>query len=133
MQLSFVVGKSKRRVAEIITNPTEFVAVHPIIFDMQYLGGNRYKVFEKVKLAGLPYSFVYDADITRAEDDSQVEIRANIKNLVRIHMLFRLCDHVQGTQVDETVTIKSALPVKPMMHKLLREQHALLFRNIDEY
>ena len=132
MQLSFIVGKNKRRVAEILTSPNEFVAVHPLIFDMRHIGGNQYMVFESVRLAGLPYRFAYDAEVTKADDDTWVQILANVRNMVRIEMTFRLSDHGQGTQIDETVSIKSVLPVKAMMNKLLSEQHGVLFKNIDE-
>lgn len=130
--MSFLVGKTRRRVAEILTDPSEFVAVHPLIFDMRHVGGHRYKVFERVRLAGLPYSFVYEAEVLRAEDDGWVRMHATVARLVRMEMEFRLSDHAQGTQIDETVSIRSVLPVKPLLKRLLSEQHKQLFKNVDE-
>jgi len=49
-----------------------------------------------------------------------------------MEMEFRLSDHAQGTQIDETVSIRSVLPVKPLLKRLLSEQHKQLFKNVDE-
>lgn len=125
----FELRSSKEKIFRHLTTPEKFVAAHPLIHRMEALGGNSYRVHERVKLGFIPCSFRYKATFVTLPDE--VKIEATVAGLTRISMHIRLFAADQGTRVEEEVVIRSILPVQRIMTRLFREQHALLFRNID--
>lgn len=131
MRLRFTLAQPADVVFGYLTDPRKFVAVHPVISRMQPLGAGRYRVYETLKVGGLPFSFTYPATITHDEAANTVRIDATVFRLTWIAMDFRLFSQNGKTIVEEEVTFHSVLPVKRVMEKVFREQHQLLFQNIE--
>jgi carbon monoxide dehydrogenase subunit G len=131
LKLNFSLSKNVDSIKKYLLNPELFVEVHPMIWKMQDLGDGKFKVFEKVKLGLLPYSFTYIARITELEN--KVIITATIMGITKISMDFQFTEHANSTTVEETIAIQSPLPVKSFMHNLFRTQHDILFKAIDAH
>ena|SRR5690554_633602 len=131
MKLTFTVKMDKQTVFGFLTEADKFVSVHPLIYKMTQTGNNTYKVFEKMNIGFIPYYFTYEATVESGKSCDQVEINANIMGLTKIKMLFKLHNLDEATFVEEQISIKSYLPIKRMVHRLFKKQHALLFQNIE--
>ncbi len=112
-----------------LTDVDKFVSVHPLIYKMTDLGHGKYKVHEKIKIGFIHYRFTYKATISQR--DNIVNIDASIMGLTKLSMQFMLQKEDEGTLVHETLSIKSVLPIKDFMKKLIQEQHQVLFKNIE--
>lgn len=131
MLLRFTLAQPADVVFDHLTDPHKFVSVHPVISRMEPLGTNRYRVYETLRLGGLPFSFTYRAAISADEAAKTVRIDASVFGLTRIDMHFRVVEQDGKTVVEEDVTFQSVLPVKPLMEKVFRQQHRRLFQNIE--
>lgn len=131
MKLTFTLRKDKETVHRFLTEPDKFVSVHPLIQKMTPIGVDEYKVYELINLGPLPYRFQYRARIHSSPD--QILIRANVMGLTHIDMNFTLTSVPDGTLVEEDIQIRSLLPIKKLMHKIFREQHEILFRNVEAW
>lgn len=129
MELIFKIPKDKNSIKHYLTNEEKFVSVHPLIFRMQNLGKGRFKVFEKVDIGFIPYRFTYYALIT--QDGDKVNIEATVMGITKIYMDFTFSEEDNMTLIKEIITIKSPFPIKNFMYKLLKEQHQILFNNIE--
>ena len=67
----FKVKKDIIIIKQQLTIVENFVNVHPLIYKMTDLGGNKYKVFEKIKIGVIPYRFTYKATITDEKDSEK--------------------------------------------------------------
>ncbi len=132
MYLTFNIPSSASDILPFLTDSTKFVSVHPLIYKMIDLGQNQYKVYERVNIGFIPYTFTYMAIITGDSSKNKVHISANIAKLTKITMEFTLTPAVNSTKIEEKVLIQSFLPIKKMMYKLIARQHAILFQNIEE-
>lgn len=132
MELSFEVKKPLEVVLHALTDPSAFVRVHPVITKMDALDNNRFRVHETVNLLGfIRYSFCYYATVTQHRPENVVKISASVMKVTKIDMCFRLSEKYGATQVDETITWRSPLPVGLVLKRLFAETHAELFRNIE--
>lgn len=131
MEFDFVVKRDIQTVFEYLTQPEKFVSVHPLIYKMTDLGGGNYKVFEKIRFGPLPYKFTYKANISTGQND-EITMKAVVAGMTKITMHFNLTASDDGTEITETVSIRSPLPIKRYMHNLLKEQHTKLFKNIEK-
>lgn len=129
MKLTFSVKTSINTVLDYLTDIEKFVFIHPIIYKMEALGNNQYKVYEKVKIGFFRYAFNYIAKIETYQNE--VIIEAKIKGMSSIKMHFYLSENNNQTIIEEVITIKSILPIKKFMHKLFQEQHTILFSNLE--
>lgn len=132
MKLQFQVNKPLADVFEYLVNAGKFVSVHPIIYKMEPMGNNSYRVYEKLKVFFIPLSFTYPATITGNLQAKSVKIKATVMKMTHIEIDFALAEKNNGTLVTEEVSFKSVLPIKPMMQKIFREQHTQLFANIEK-
>lgn len=131
LALTFRLSKDSKTVFACLTDAGKFVAVHPLIYKMTPVKDGEYLVFERIMLGFIPCYFRYRATIGFNENKTQVHIKARVMGLVHIEMLFTLWPEGEGTRVQETVNLKSLLPVKSLMFKLFEKQHTLLFQNIE--
>lgn len=61
-----------------------------------------------------------------------MRLDATVFGLTRIARAFRVFSQDGKTVVEEEVTFRSLLPVKPVMKKVFREQHHRLCQNIEK-
>jgi carbon monoxide dehydrogenase subunit G len=131
MKLTFDIQADLGFVFDHLTDMQKFVSVHPLIYKIEPVTGNCYRIHETFKLGFIPFSFTYPAWIDKNETDKTVTMRATVFKLTRITMVFDL-KTIQGkTRVNEQVDFNSLLPVRPVMERIFRKQHALLFKNIE--
>jgi carbon monoxide dehydrogenase subunit G len=131
MQLTFQVSKSPAFVHHCLTDPIRFVEMHPVITALEPSGGHNFIVFETLKVGFIPISFKYKATFHFQEGTNQVQIRAVVARFTRIDMRMELLGNDKGTRIEETIKIRSFLPIGPILRRVFRKQHTLLFQNID--
>ena len=125
----FKVKKDIITIKKQLTNVENFVNIHPLIYKMTDLGRNKYKVFEKIKIGVIPYRFTYKAIITEEKDS--VNIVATVMGLTTISMFFTFQEEDKVTVIHERLIIKSPLPIKNYMNRLIEKQHKTMFNNIE--
>lgn len=131
MILNFSSTHSPEYVYESLTNADKFVDVHPIIYKMDKIGKESYKVYEKVNFGFFPYRFTYLATIKGNPSEKTINIFATIKKITKVNMEFKITKSDTGCQIEEMITILTPLPIKNYLRKLFKEQHTLLFENIQ--
>jgi len=132
MNLSFSLHKSPDFIFDYLTDMDKFAKVHPVITKIDSLGDNRYLVHETLRLGFIPYSFTYPVSIESDQLNGKVTIKATVMKVTHIEMSYSIRQEGELSIVDETISIKSFLPLKSMMEKIFREQHTLLFQNMDK-
>ena len=131
MILSFSLHKSPDFIFNSLTDMDKFAALHPVITKIERLSDNRYLVYETLKLGFIPYSFTYFATMESNWANKTVSIKATVMKMTHIEMNFSIRQEGGVSIVEEIITFKSILPVKTFMEKIFREQHTLLFQNMD--
>lgn len=130
VEATFRVTRRKSEVKLYLTDPSKFVSVHPLIYRMDRLPDNTFRVFEKTYFARIPYKFTYKAKI--AENGDQVLIDANVMGMTKISMVFEFQDGGQGaTLVKEFLSVKSFLPIAGFLGRFILEQHREMFDTIE--
>lgn len=127
MILEHKIKKSADVVFDHLTDMKKFVSIHPIIYKMDDLGNNTYKVYEKLGFV----SFTYSATVTGNAQNKTVNIKAVVMKLTHIEMNFTIKSEDDHTLIREIVSFKSPLPVKGIMTKIFEKQHKQLFLNIE--
>lgn len=94
--------------------------------------GNTYKVRERLKWSFLPFSFTYTFNLFVDEEKSEIRFEATIQKFTRMVLQFSLVPSEGGTQIQELVNLRSPLPIHGFMQELLKEQHAILFQQIEK-
>lgn len=110
----------------------KFVSVHPVIYQIDHRGNENYLVYETLKFGFVPFSFKYPVSIQKNENNQKVTMQATVFKLTRIEMKFTLKSDHNFTLIDEEISFKSPLPLKPIMKSIFKKQHALLFKNIEQ-
>jgi carbon monoxide dehydrogenase subunit G len=128
MKLIHKINKPAGFVFDHLTDAQKFVSVHPVIYKMEKLKENQYKVFETLKFGFLPYAFTYIATIEGDVQNQRVVMRATVMKINKIEMTFEIRQENGFVEVDEEVIFRS--PVKRMMENIFRKQHLQLFENI---
>lgn len=131
MVLTYTLNKSPDFIFDYLTDMDKFTSIHPVITRIDSLGDSRYLVHETMKLGFIPYSFTYPVSIASDAREHKVTIRATVMKMTHILMEYTIREEAGQSIVEETITFKSILPIKGVMEKLFREQHALLFRNMN--
>ncbi len=127
-EFTFIIGKDIQTVKQYLIDAEKFVSVHPLIYKMEDLGQNKFRVFEKVKVGFIPYHFTYTATITNNNDS--IQMYASIMGVTKLSMYFTFQRVGDETIIKEKLTVRSLLPIKNFMLKLIGEQHQELFKNI---
>jgi len=125
----FKVRKDVINIKQQLINVENFVNVHPLIYKMTHSGGNKYKVFEKIKICIIPYRFTYKALITGYKDS--VKMVATVLGFTTISMFFTLHEDDKFTVIKERLVVKSTLPITNYMNRLIEKQHRIMFNNIE--
>jgi hypothetical protein len=132
MEIEYTLSKPRDFIYEYLSDMQKFVSVHPIIYRIDPLGGNRYLVFERLRFLFVPYSFTYVVTVTDSKPENKITITTTVKKMVHIKMEFHIEESQGISKVKEKVEFRSFLPVKPIMRKIFKEQHSLLFSNIGK-
>ena len=131
MTLNYKVNKTCDQIFEYLTDMSKFVTVHPVIYRIDRIWDNEFLFFETIRIGLIPWSFTYRAIIEGSHDAKKVIMRATVMKLTNIEMTFTMEPAGNFTLISEVITFKSALPVKFLMEKIFRKQHAQLFINIE--
>jgi carbon monoxide dehydrogenase subunit G len=131
LNLEFQTTKSADCVFEHLSDMQKFCSIHPVIYKIEALTENEYKIYERLKFIFVPVSFTYTAVVTTSKENRGVKMKANVKGMATVEMNFQIRDGVSGAVVDEQIVFRSSLPVKAIMKKVFRKQHEQLFRNIE--
>jgi len=131
MLLNYKLNKPADLIFDCLTNMTRFVALHPVIEKVNYLGNDKFKIFETLKLGFIPISFTYPAVIEGDYESKQVVMKAVVMKIAFIEMVFTINEKNGYSIVREEIKFKSALPIKSIMQQVFIKQHALLFKNIE--
>jgi len=88
-------------------------------------------VYEKLKITFLNIDFTYPCIIESNILSNTITMKAIVKKMVHIQIIFKLSTQNGVTIVDEFTTFKSFLPVAPIMKRIFKKQHQQLFINIE--
>lgn len=132
MNLTFKVHKTSDFIFKYLIDMQLFVTVHPVITRIEHIGDDEYKVFEKFMLGPIPYAFTYKAFVESDNLQKSVTINAIVMRLTKIEMQFQIVEEDGYCIVNETIIFKSPLPIRGIMKKVFKSQHAKLFENIDK-
>lgn len=128
--ITYKANSSAATLTTYLTETDKFVTVHPLIYRMEHLGGNNYKVYEKVTFGFIPINFTYKATISQS--NGRVLIDATVMRLTKLSMNFSFDEQRDHTIVNEELEIKSPLPIHRFMVNLIKEQHQLMFEAIEK-
>ncbi len=131
MTLRYTLNKTSGFIFDYLTDMDKFASIHQMITRIDSMGDNRYLVHETVRLGIFPYSFTYPVSVESDAGNQRVTMRATVMRMTHILMEYTIREEAGKSTVEEIITFKSILPIKGVMEKLFREQHALLFRNMD--
>lgn len=131
MNLSFTLHKDFDFVFDYLTDMQKYVSVHPVIFRIDQTGDDSFLIHERLKLGFIPFSFSYPATVKKLSADT-VHMRATVFRFTKIEMKFVLKSNTGVTTINEEIDFHSPLPVKFILQRIFRKQHAQLFRNIEE-
>lgn len=131
MILEFRVKQEKEYVLQHLSDARKIAAFHPLIYQVVPAAAGKYKVYESLKIGPIPYRFTYLATITR--DGDRVTISAVVQRLTQIDMVFKVSVAGEATLVEETLSIRSFLPVRGFLQQLFRTQHATWFSNMENH
>ncbi len=132
MNLSFTSHKSTDFIFDYLTDMDKFASIHPVITKIDRVGDNRYLVHETLKVGFIPFSFSYPVTIESDRTRIAVTIKATVMKLTHIEMNFTIRGEGEHSVVDESISFKSVLPIRGLMEKIFREQHTLLFANMEQ-
>jgi len=131
LHLQFKLNKPLEEVFESLSSADNFVKVHPIIYLMRPLANGSYLVHEKLKIAFINIDFTYPCTIVSDAIEKTITMKATVKKMVHIQIIFKLSIEKDQTVVNEFITFKSLLPVAFVMGKIFKTQHQKLFQNIE--
>jgi carbon monoxide dehydrogenase subunit G len=132
MDLCFRLQKPPALVYDYLSDMQKFVSVHPIIYKIEPIEKNQYLIYERLKLIFIPANFTYTVLVESDLDKKTVNYKARINALTKVEMNFDIKEDGSGCVVNEKVDFKSYLPVQTLMKSIFREQHKLLFDNINK-
>jgi carbon monoxide dehydrogenase subunit G len=132
MDLCFRLEKSPALVYDYLSDMQKFVSVHPIIYRIEPIKENQYLIYERLKLMFIPATFTYTVLVESDLHNKTVNFKARINALTNVEMQFNIIEENSGCLVNETVDFKSYLPIKTLMKSIFRQQHKLLFDNINK-
>ncbi len=131
MELTFKINKTDAYIFDHLTDMQKFAAVHPVISKIENVNDDKYLVYETLKFGFIPFSFTYPVQVQKNENKKTVTFQAKVFKIINIEMLFHLKSEGDFTIITENINFKTMLPIKFVMKKVFKEQHNLLFKNIE--
>ncbi len=132
MTLKFQVNLSLQTVFANLADMQKYVSFHPVITKIDHKDGNNYLVYETLKFGPIPISFTYPVTVSQYKAANKVIFEATVMKITQIKMEFDLIEEVEGiTEITETISFKSFLPIKGLMANIFTAQHQQLFKNMS--
>jgi hypothetical protein len=131
--MAFNVCKSSDEVFKYISQPELFVAIHPVIYKIQELEHGSWKIFEKLRFAGIPFSFCYPATMQCDSVSREISMKAKVMSVVSIDLTFQIQDQQETTRIHELITINSIFPIHPLIKQVLISKHRIMFEKLNQY
>ncbi len=133
MTLKFQVNLPLQTVFENLTDMQKYVSFHPVITKIDHTGENNYLVHETLKFGPIPVSFTYPVTVEQQQNPNKVIFEASVMKINHIKMEFVLIEEQGITQITETITFKTLLPIKTLMANIFKAQHTQLFQNMNAH
>lgn len=130
-RFEFLIRRPADEVHADLANPDRFTALHPLIYRMEPIGPNRFRVFEKVRAFYLPVPFSYPATFRADAETLSLHVEAVVAGAVTIVMDIVVIPQSGQCVLQETLHIRTAWPIKTFLSRLIRQQHAILCKNIE--
>ncbi|RYG50132.1 MAG: hypothetical protein EOO01_11415 [Chitinophagaceae bacterium] len=111
----------------------KYVTFHPVITQIDQTGTNTYLVHETLKFGPIPISFTYPVRVEHDHTTKKVIYKAQVMKINHITMEFDLVEKGNATQITETITFNTLLPIKSLMSKIFKAQHEQLFQNMNAH
>ncbi len=131
MTLHFQVNRPLKTVFANLTDMQKYVTFHPVITEIDQTGTNTYLVHETLKFGPIPISFTYPIRVDHTT--KKVIYKAQVMKINHITMEFDLVEKGNATQITETITFNTLLPIKSLMSKIFKAQHEQLFQNMNAH
>ncbi|MFK7920677.1 MAG: SRPBCC family protein [Bacteroidia bacterium] len=131
MELSFEVNNTPSEVFRYLSDMEAFVSVHQLIYRIDPIADGSYLIHEKLKIGPIPYRFTYPVMIHADAKKGEVKMLAVIKKLIFVEMDFIILPSDGKTIVKEVVSIKSVLPVKPILKVVFAREHKKMFAKME--
>lgn len=133
MELKFIIPKPYGTVFTALSDMKIYADLHPLISKIVPLQGNKYVVYETAQIVFFTRKFTYPLQLEINSHDHTILFKAVVDNLVHIYITMHLKNIEENTtEVSEFVEIKSILPVKGFMQRLIKKQHTILFENLSQ-
>lgn len=130
MILQFQVNLPLQTVFANLSDMQKYVSFHPVITKIDHNGGNSYLVHETLKFGPIPISFTYPVTVEQHQNTNKIIFEAKVMKINHIKMEFDLYENDGITQITETLTFKTLLPIKALMANIFIAQHQQLFKNM---
>ena len=132
MTWHFKTTKSPELVVKYLSEMDHFVTIHPVIFKIEPKGDHQYLVHETLKFGFIPISFTYPVVVQSDAKAMTVSIRDTVKKITQVDLHFKISRRNDFTEIEESIFIKSPLPLKFVMERIFKTQHTKLFENLEE-
>lgn len=132
MTLTHFVNKKPDFVFEQFSIAENFAKVHPVIYKMEKMEENNYKVHEKLKFIFIPVKFDYTTTLLPDKEKQMIVMNAVVKKKTKIDLKIVLKEQKGGTLITEEMELTTPLPIKKIFCKLFAKQHIKLFSNIEK-
>ena len=132
LTLNHQVNKPAGLIFNYLTDMKSFVAVHPVINSMKYLGENTYRVSETLPWGLIPCSISYRATVEIYYESKKIVMTAVGMKFVSIEIVFIITESNGYSLIEEKVSFKTSLPILQILKKTFTKQHARLFKNIEK-
>jgi carbon monoxide dehydrogenase subunit G len=130
-RFEFLIRRPADRVFADLADPDRFAACHPLIYRMERRGPDRFKVFETFRLGPLGVPFTYPAKMRADPSTRSLRIEAVVHGMIRIDMDLAVIPEGGHTLLREHLRIRSSLPVESRLSRFIRQQHAVMCRNLE--
>lgn len=132
MKLTYKINKPSEVIFDFLTDMEKFVSVHPVITQIDNLGGNNYFFHETLKMGFIPFSFTYPVKIEENVAEQLIIMRATVMKFTKIQIHFVLKSVNGYSIIEETIHFNSLL-IRPILQHIFRKQHNKLFKNIEDF
>jgi len=130
MEFRFEVHNTAEEVFRYLSDMPSFVSVHPLIYRIKPLANGTHLIHEKLKLGPIPYKFTYPVVVHADAAKGEVQMFATIKKMIFVKLEFKIRSEGEITIVEEKASVRSVLPVKPILKLVFARQHKRMFENM---
>lgn len=130
-RFEFLIRRPADRVFADLADPDRFAARHPIIYRMERLSPEQFKVYEKVSFGPLGFPFTYPATLRADPSTYTLRIEAVVQGLIQIDMDLAVIPEGPHCWLQERLRVRSSLPVESRLSRFIRQQHAVMCRNLE--